>query len=252
MAPQEETAWNRWWLPALAGLLVLLAVAAFLWLRRRGATRPEEDVPAEAEPATPSASAPATLTPIRQTPAKAAPRPALVTGPLEFRLEPQTLRLSFVYATLSYQLDLTNREEAGFTALRIAGDLISGHASLPTWQQLSLDGQELEHKHDVLALAPGETVTLKGELRRPLAEILPLRAGTALLFAPLARFRVEATGGGAFADTRIFTIGQPSERAGGAMQPFRLDLGPQLFRQIDLREVDVARWLPLDETRRAS
>jgi hypothetical protein len=154
---------------------------------------------------------------------------------------------------LSYQLELANRGDAALASLRVAGDMISGHASLPTWQQLSLDGQELELKHEVAALAPGEAATLKGELRVPLAEILPLRAGTAVLFAPLARFRVEATreGRDALADTRIFTIGQPSERPGGAMQPFRLDLGPQLFRQVEQREVDLSRWLPLDEARRA-
>lgn len=96
------------------------------------------------------------------------------------------------------------------------------------WQQLSLDGVPLPKMHEVAALFPGETVTC-GEMRIPLADVLPLRAGAVTMFAPLARFLIEAErgDGGGFGDTHVFTLGLPSQRRGDTMQPFRLDLGPR-------------------------
>lgn len=245
------------WLAILAGAALLLIAGTALALRRRRsafAPAPEETV----ETASPApASAPATLTPLAQanTPRKPAPSPAPISssGPLELRLEPQSLRFSFVYATLTYRLEVINRGASDLAALRIHGDLASGHASIPVWRQLSLDPAQLELKHDLAALAGGETASLKGELRLPLADVLPLQAGQALLYAPLARFLLQAERAEppSLAEARVFSIGLPSDRRSDTMQPFRLDLGPQLFREIAVREIDVAHWLAAGEARRA-
>ena len=68
----------------------------------------------------------------------------------------------------------------------------------------------------IAALVPGETLALSGELSCPIAEILPLRAGAALLFAPLARFRIDTqcSQGNRLSETFIFTLGLPSPRHG--------------------------------------
>jgi hypothetical protein len=126
--------------------------------------------------------------------------------------------------------------------------MISAHASLPSWQQL-LPGEGLARKHEIAKLARGETASFTGELQLALSEVLPLHAGAAQLFVPLARFLIEAEAG-KLADTHIFSIGQPGMRSEDTMAPFRLDLGPQSFRPIDQREIDIARWLPVDAERR--
>lgn len=255
------------WIALVAGLVALLAGAAWLWRRRKPARIEPAAREADAVPAI-SPSAPATLPPVSQVPAARpvappvpapvpAPAPAAaaakvaptIDGPVEVRLEPRSLRFSVVYATFLYRLELTNHGDETLGPLQVAGDLASAHASIPVWQQLSTAGAVLETKHDIATLAPGETATLSGELRLPLAEVVAIRAGAAQLFAPLVRFLVD--GLGVPPDPHVFSIGQPSDRPGGQMQPFRLDLGPQFFPEVHQRPVDVARWLPADPARKA-
>lgn len=177
-----------------------------------------------------------------------APRPDVAANPLALAFVPRSLQISLVYATLAYQLELTNHGEAPLTALRIFGDMISAHASQTSGQQLSLADAAIEKKHEIATLAPGEIATLKGQIRLPLTEVLPVRAGPAELFVPLARFLVEAN---ECPDvSHIFSLGQLSGRADGGMSAFRIDLGPQLFREIEQREIDIARWLSADARRR--
>ena len=96
----------------------------------------------------------------------------------------------------------------------------------------------LEPRHDVAALAPGETVALTGELRLAVADIVPIRHGAAQLFVPLARFRIEPEAGASPA-TRVFVVGQPGARPGDALRPFRIDAMPGVFRDLAQREIAV-------------
>lgn len=264
-----------WLAVAAGGALLAAAIGILLWRRRKPTPTPADepmfeapavDAPAiEPEPASPAATpAPNPAPPpFAEAASRPMPHPAFAAPPLDIQLTVETLRLSVVYATLSYRLTLTNPGQAPLGTLRISGDLASGHASLPIGQQLLLDGDGLDGQHELPGLAPGETAALKGELRLPLAQVIPLRAGSALFFAPLARFLIEAGGkdepganpsanpSARFSESRVFTVGLPSDRPGGSMQPLRLDLGPQLFRELDQREIDLAQWLPLDAARRA-
>lgn len=182
-------------------------------------------------------------------PSASAPRPEVAASPLAVAFVARSLQISLVYATLAYQLDVTNRGDAPLAALRVFGDMIAAHASQTRTQQLSLAGSAIEKKHEIAVLAPGESVTLKGQIRLPLAEVLPVRAGQAELLVPLARFLVEATG--CPDASHIYSLGQRGDRADGGMSAFRIDLGPQLFREILQREVDVARWLQAEAARKA-
>jgi len=247
---QQPASFAIWW-PLLAGLVLLLAAGAFLRLRKRpAAARPIDDT--QADQAT-GPSAPAVLTPIRNVPPEPVLRPLPTALPIAFGFAPQSLRLSFLYATLSYRLELTNLSDEAVHDLRIGGDLVSGHIALPIDQQLAPNASDLPERHGVTAIAPGETLALIGELQRPIAEILPLRAGAALMFAPLARYHVglHRRDGATAAETFIFTLGLPGQRRRETMQPFRIDLGPRLFRPIEQRPVDAVHWLELDELRAA-
>jgi hypothetical protein len=151
------------------------------------------------------------------------------------RLEARHLSWALVNASLAYRLTVTNRSAAPIGRLHIVGDIVSAHASLSAREQLDPGQKALATLHEVRALAPGESCEVSGELRLPIATILPIHSGGARVFVPLARFRAE-TGNGP-ATTRVFVIGQASAQAGGALGPFALDRGPGIDRAIDHREL---------------
>ena len=233
-----------WW--AGGGVLVLLAGA---WLYRRPGrleAEPEPyEAPASPEPARPDPSPPATLPrpqELNRTPPPPAPLPepappAVAAGPLEMQFEARHLSRAMVNAALAYRLTLTNRADAATGPLRVTGDIVSAHASLSAEEQLLPADAALAPIHEAATLAPGESVSLTGELRMPIASILPIHSGGARVFVPLARFRAEA-GNGTTA-TRVFVVGQASEQPGGALRPFPLDRGPGIDRGLDQRELGV-------------
>lgn len=232
--PPQESYW-----PWLAGAAVLALMSAAFWLLRRRKTADASDyepfAPAEASP---QPSPPAALTPPRpQLPPPALPPLAAEPRPLEMQLEARHLSRAMINATLAYRLTLTNRADSPTGPLRIAGDIVSAHASLSAEEQLAPGGAALAAIHEVPSLAPGESVSLSGELRLPLASILPIHSGGNRVFVPLARFRADAQGGGA--TTRIFVIGQASDRPGGALRPFPLDRGPGIDRALGQRELEM-------------
>jgi len=135
--------------------------------------------------------------------------------------------------TLSYHLSLTNRSAATVRDVRVDGDMISAHASRQPGELFGPFAAVLPELHRVPALAPGESVTLTGEIRLPLTAITPIRRGNAAFFVPLARLRargvartgVSVEGGG------TYLVGQ-EPGANRKLQPFRLDLGPRNYSKL--------------------
>lgn len=224
LASAEDGGGLGWpWLAGFA-LLVALLGAGGLWLRRRIVPGGPVVVPEIEKPRVPApqpAAAPA--------PAPApAPEPAFATAaqpghPLHIAIEPVKLTQTVMNATLTYRLTLTNTGKVPMEGVSVAADLVAAHASLPREALMALPDTPLPERHALPALAPGESVELKGDLRLPLAQAMPIRQGAAVVFVPLARFRAGAQGG----EPRCFTlvVGEPSPR--GAIQPHRLDLGPR-------------------------
>jgi hypothetical protein len=213
----------------LAGLAVVAAAGVLLW-RRRVRTALEEEYGEELAPPTAPAAPPApglnnSLPPVPASPGQF----------LSVELEPRHLSRALVNATLAYRLTLTNRSGVPLGPLRVAGDIISAHASLSPQDQLAPAGDALAAIHEVREIAPDDSAVLRGELRLPLASILPINSGGARVFVPLARFRVETEGLNA---THVFVIGQASDRPGGALRPFPLDRGPGVDRGLAQRELE--------------
>jgi hypothetical protein len=228
-SPAPASAAARWhWTWLAGGSIVLLLLGMALRRRNRRADAPE---PAPQPDAAPEPRPLATLTP----PDPAPPAPAITAGPLAMELEARHLSRALVNATLAYRLTLTNAADSAIGPLRIGGDIVSAHASLSAQEQLA-PGAALATIHEVASLAPGESIALKGELRLPLASILPIQRGASRVFVPLARFRAEAPG---TALTRVFVIGRASEQPGGALRPFPLDRGPGVDRALGQRELEV-------------
>lgn len=153
-------------------------------------------------------------------------------GPLSVSIEARELAISLTAATLSYRLMLTNISSHALDGVEIAGDMISAHASLSQEQQLANDGSTLDPRHQIDSIASGETVELTGEFRLPFSAIRPIIKGTAAMFVPLARLRVETANGSNGALIRTALVGQRAAQPGAGLQPFRLDLGPRIYREV--------------------
>jgi hypothetical protein len=171
------------------------------------------------------------------------PTPAFQSSaadPLVFALEATRLSATLVAATLAYRLVVSNRGATPLSDIAISGDMTSAHASRPTDELFALTGPELPPLHAVPSLAPGESVTIGGEMRLPLAAVMPIRHGEAQLFVPLARFDgwASATGGGAVHTRSVFLVGQEGD-AGDRLQPFRIDLGPRVWSQVGQKPLPV-------------
>ena len=226
-APASE--WAAFATGALVGALALLAlVGGLIWRRRKAGAA----APVEFEP--PIVPAP------RPEPDPApADTPAPQPSGLEITLEARRLDASLLATTLTYQLRLTNSGKTPLSALAIEGDMVAAHATLPVDQQIANPDQKLELRHALIELAPGDSAEFKGELRLPLTAITPIRAGTAAYFVPLARLRVEAAqaGNAQLVIAQTFVIGDLPDQPGGALRPFRLDLGPRTYGKLGQRAV---------------
>ncbi len=244
--------YNSIW-PWLAGLAFLLGGGAALFLQRawikrqaQGAQEQEHLSAGSSDPAIPDAALDLTtplVTPEPQPipmPAPA-PRPALgvYVNPLVVALSARRLSATLMNAVLNYELVISNKGREAIGPITVGGDMIGAHASLPESAQLELNGQEIMPLHRLTKLEPGESMTLTGEFKLPLAAITPIRSGKASLFIPLARFRVEAARAGAppLVANSAFVIGEDQDQPGAALKPFRLDLGPRLYSRIGQREL---------------
>src|SRR5690606_8230895 len=85
----------------------------------------------------------------------------------------------------------------------------------------------------IARLEPGQRQTIEGEFRLPLASVVPIRQGRAALFLPLARFQADSSGSASV--IRTFVIAQPGRESNGRLQPFRLDIGPRNYPDLDQR-----------------
>jgi len=240
----EPTALPAWW-PWAAGVLGLLGALGGLlfWRRRRDDAAPqiafEPPVVSKPQPETASEPEPAPVAAPTPAPTPAPTAPVGNNSGLQLELVARRLDASLVAATLAYSLKVTNTGPRPLGALTVEAEMVGAHASRPVEQQIASAEQRLEQRHALAGLAPGESAEFKGEFRLPLAMITPIRAGNAAYFVPLARLRVEAAGAEAAPAVlaQTFVVGELPDQPGGALRPFRLDLGPRTFARLGQRLV---------------
>ena len=175
------------------------------------------------------------VAPAARTPAAVEPQPLApaAAGGLHLALQATRMSATLVNTTLSYRLAVTNRGPQPLRDVRIAGDMISAHTSRSTSELLGSGAATLPELHRIATLAPGESVTLGGDIRLPLVSITPIRRGDAALFVPLARLRAHALdpAGATIEGGGTFLVGQ-EPGASKRLQPFRLDLGPRNYSRL--------------------
>ncbi|MGX7951936.1 hypothetical protein ACWPM1_05145 [Tsuneonella sp. HG249] len=212
------------WLFALVGALAALGIGATVFLRRRRGS-------AEVE-------APVIERPPVGKPTAATPPPAPLAGPpLMIEAQAKQLARSMMFATLSYELRVTNRGPVPLENVSFGGDLVTAHARVPAEQQLADPATPLTPVQSLTRLDPGESASFAGDFRLPVSEIRPIPHGKAVVYVPLLRVRATAQGMEPIA--RTFIVGlKPPGSAGQRLQPFRLDEMPQTYRTVGQKALD--------------
>ncbi|QJB70415.1 hypothetical protein [Parasphingorhabdus halotolerans] len=144
-------------------------------------------------------------------------------------------------AVLNYSVTLTNTKDTPLRNIALSGTMMQANAKLVQ----GAETPEPDLLHEVENLAAGEAITLSGEIRLPLYAIEPIAFNSQKLFVPLTRF--VATYNSSEDDlvdkissqSAAFIIGKEHEPPRPKMAPFRLDLGPQIFKPVGQRPVTI-------------
>jgi hypothetical protein len=236
-APAAES--DPVWPWIMGGLLALAALAGAFWLRSRRVAERVEAPPVAAADRPAPAPAPAPLrptTPVSVPPA--ADAPAAERPWLDMDLFVAQARFSLMGVTIAYRLTLHNRGEAAARDVMVRGILGNAGAQQQALLEGFFGGAEGLPLHSAVAIAPGETVTLAGELRLTPDRIVPVAMGERQLLIPLAAFDAAYRWGAEDAEpeghgrtARAFIVGQEQEPPADRLAPLRLDQGPRQYRR---------------------
>jgi hypothetical protein len=258
-APEEGQGAIPWLYLALGGA-ALPGIAGFLWWRRRegpeersgeeillvrtAGEAPEPFVPPvrpareTALPAAEPAAAPEAAAPAVAAAAPEAPRPWLE---LEFR--PGRAAATESHASIDYELMVKNVGGAPARGIRIEARMFSA-------------GREQEKEIDAFfrapdpsrataaprPLPPGASVAFRNAVALPKEEVREVVLEGRRLFVPMVAFNVlYELGDGQTGQTSMsYLVGRESEPPAEKMGPFRLDLGPRIWRSIGFRPARTA------------
>jgi hypothetical protein len=235
--PVPESEGAGWLWPAAGGALLLLAAAAFFLLRRRralaesdrardsareeiGAALVAEPRPAPPPPAPAAAAIPA------------APRPWL-----ELDIAPERAAATEHEVYVRYALTLTNTGESDARNIRIDPRLFNAGAE---GEMLSFFQGPIhsESGSPHVVIPPGGSLKLNGQVALPNAELREVELAGKRIFVPMVAINVayDWAEGGAGRTSRSWLVGREAEVPTEKMGPFRLDLGPRIYRSVGRRE----------------
>jgi LPXTG-motif cell wall-anchored protein len=226
---------SSWLWPAAGGAL-LLALAAFLLLRRRRSAAERESARdaargelggmlAAAVPERAPEPAPAPDVP-------AAPRPWL-----ELDIEPERAAATENEVYVRYALTLTNTGEADARNIRIDPRLFNAGAEGEMVSFFQGPIHDLSGSPHVV-LRPGGSIKLNGQVAMPNAELREIELAGRRIFVPMVAINVayDWVDGGTGRTSRSWLVGREAEVPTEKMGPFRLDLGPRIYRSVGRRE----------------
>jgi hypothetical protein len=244
-APESAPPEGSGWLWPVAGGALLLAFAALLLLRRRRASagrererdsaRGELGAVLEARPRPAPQSTPEPAPEPEPAPAPevpAAPRPWI-----ELDIAPERAAATGNEVYVRYALTLTNKGGADARNIRIDPRLFNAGAEgemLAFFQGPIHDESGSPH----VVLRPGGSLRLNGEVAMPNAELREIELGGRRIFVPMVAINVayDWAEDGAGRTSRSWLVGREAEVPTEKMGPFRLDLGPRIYRSVGRRE----------------
>jgi len=223
------------WMILLGGLALGL-IGYTLFTRRRAAERRALAV---------AGGAPLATTTIVQPQAPRAPRPDPVPRPwLEVELVAE--RTTADPAESAVEFELTVRNNGGSTArnVRLQAKLI---CSTPNQDKdIAAFHRKKPGEHRTLAIPDipaGQELKMKGRVDVKREEIRALKVEERLLFVPLIAVNAFYDWGTARSGqtSKSFLVGRKRADQSEKMAPFRLDLGPRIYRTVEQRPYNVER-----------
>lgn len=261
---------NGWSWPWIAALIALLGGGAFFAWSRRGRNRRLADPGraafaglareaglggvAEAEPRITPRPDPVPPrpqpepAPIPGSVARPAPAPAPKAAPvddglvvstrlkpeLNVQLLPDRVVVNEREVMLQFDVVLTNSGSAPARDVLVESKLVTAHAGQD--RDIAAFFEAPVGTGDRMpSLSPYGKISLKSVVRLPLEEVHAFEAGGRRLFVPLVAFNILFRAGGTEGQASAsFLIGRGSEED-DKLAPFRLDLGPRIFRGLIAR-----------------
>jgi hypothetical protein len=241
-------------LPWLLAALALGAGGAFLFWRSRGreafAGGPQIDVfdaPAPTRaPAPPAPPRPAPPPPPAQAPPKAAAPSPLSNGIVSTRLRPwidigfQPLRcvLENERVVVDFELELFNSGSAPARAVLVEASLFN--AGPAQEQQIgTFFANPVGEGERIVVIPPLKRISLKTQVVAPREQVQAYELAGRQVFVPLIAFNtLYRWSGGDGQTSASYLLGRDTK--GEKMAPFRLDLGPRIFRGVAGRQLPTA------------
>lgn len=237
-----------WWPYLLLLGLALAGFAAFRLMRRREAEEPEVApkgvsiadlvgaAPAEEAPEPEPAAAPLAA-PVPPAPAPAPARPE-ARPLLELHFEPDRAIATDSHAEINYALTIRNVGEATARNIFIEAQMFNADARQD--EEIGAFFADPSPERSAAAprlLAPGDHLVFRGTVRMPRESAREIMVRDRRLFIPSVAFTVlyawglERTG----QTSMSYIVGRETQPPADKMAPFRLDLGPRLYRHVGQR-----------------
>ncbi|MEA3032433.1 MAG: hypothetical protein QOH86_449, partial [Sphingomonadales bacterium] len=223
-------------------LVPLLGLAGFAWLRLRRRR--------ESQDGQNRASLAGTLgvarwvedeAPAQPAPAEADPRPdpapQAARAWLEIDIAPDRAAATDTQAVLHYELTLRNTGQVAARNIRIDSRLFNASADADIADFLAGPIHDQSGSPQI-AIPPGEELRLGSAAGMAKEEVQAIQVQGRTIFVPSLATKVayDWDGGAASGRTaRAWLVGRETE-ASTKMGPFRLDLGPRIYRQVGRRE----------------
>lgn len=229
------------WLWPAAGAALLLLLGSFLLLRGRRdaqAKRARDRDTAREELGGALAAAPRPEPqPEPEPEAPPAPRPWL-----ELDIVPERAAATGSEAVVHYALTVTNQGDAEARNLRIDPRLFNASAEadmIAFFRGPIHDESGSPH----IVIAPGGSLKLNGQVAMPMTEVREIELAGRRIFVPMVAINVayDWSGGGSGRTSRSWLVGREAETPSAKMGPFRLDLGPRIYRSVGRREGRLVR-----------
>jgi hypothetical protein len=184
---------------------------------------PAEETPVAASAAPPQGTAPAPV---------AEPKRARI----EVDIRPDRASATDDGAFVHYGLVLTNRGDAPARNIRIDGRMFNASADGEVERYFEAPIHAVSGSPHV-AIAPGQSITLDGQIGMPRGEIHAIEVQGRVIFVPLVAMNVAYDwDGGSGRTSTSWLVGRQASGPAAKMGAFRLDLGPRIYRQVDRRE----------------